>query len=99
MTMPMTLTLARKAPRATRILGLGLLLALIILPFLALLPADHPLAISVDANAGRENSLLCHCGGRAGSCVGLCRHALAGTRYFLCAGRVCDGNVPDAAGL
>lgn len=47
MTMPMTLTLARKAPRATRILGLGLLLALIILPFLALLPADHPLAISV----------------------------------------------------
>lgn len=47
MTMPMTLTLARKAPRATRILGLGLLLALITLPFLALLPADHPLAISV----------------------------------------------------
>lgn len=47
MTMPMTLTLARKAPRATRILGLGLLLALITLPFLALLPEDHPLAISV----------------------------------------------------
>ena len=47
MTMPMTLTLARKAPRVTRILGLFLLLALIILPFLALLPADHPLAISV----------------------------------------------------
>lgn len=47
MTMPMTLTLARKAPRVTRILGLFLLLALIILPFLALLPVDHPLAISV----------------------------------------------------
>ena len=47
MTMPMTLTLARKAPRTMRILGLSLLLALIILPFLALLPAEHPLAISV----------------------------------------------------
>ena len=47
MTMPMTLTLARKAPRATRVLGLFLLLALITLPFLALLPVDHPLAISV----------------------------------------------------
>ncbi|WP_410750524.1 urea ABC transporter permease subunit UrtC [Citrobacter sp. U14242] len=47
MTMPMTLTLARKAPRITAVLGLTLLLALIILPFLALLPVDHPLAISV----------------------------------------------------
>ena len=47
MTMPMTLTLARKAPRITCVLGLTLLLALIILPFLALLPVDHPLAISV----------------------------------------------------
>ena len=47
MTMPMTLTLARKAPRITCVLGLALLLALIILPFLALLPTDHPLAISV----------------------------------------------------
>ncbi|MBN6045371.1 urea ABC transporter permease subunit UrtC [Citrobacter sp. ku-bf4] len=47
MTMPMTLTLARKAPRISRALGGIILLALIILPFLALLPADHPLAISV----------------------------------------------------
>lgn len=47
MTMPMTLTLARKAPRVSRVLGSILLLALMILPFLALLPAAHPLAISV----------------------------------------------------
>lgn len=47
MTMPMTLTLARKAPRASQLLGVFILLALIVLPFLALLPADHPLAISV----------------------------------------------------
>ena len=45
--MPMTLTLARKAPRVSRALGAIILLALTILPFLALLPADHPLAISV----------------------------------------------------
>ncbi|HIF4730456.1 TPA: urea ABC transporter permease subunit UrtC [Citrobacter amalonaticus] len=47
MTMPMTLTLARKAPRISRALSGIILLALMILPFLALLPADHPLAISV----------------------------------------------------
>lgn len=47
MTMPMTLTLARKAPRISRALVGIILLALMILPFLALLPADHPLAISV----------------------------------------------------
>lgn len=47
MTMPMTLTLARKAPRISRALAGIILLALMILPFLALLPADHPLAISV----------------------------------------------------
>lgn len=47
MTMPMTLTLARKAPRISRVLAGIILLALMVLPFLALLPADHPLAISV----------------------------------------------------
>ncbi|WP_336220397.1 urea ABC transporter permease subunit UrtC [Citrobacter amalonaticus] len=47
MTMPMTLTLARKAPRVSQLLGVFILLALIILPFLALLPAENPLAIPV----------------------------------------------------
>ncbi|MBY5257250.1 urea ABC transporter permease subunit UrtC [Citrobacter amalonaticus] len=47
MTMPMALTLARKAPRISRVLAGIILLALMVLPFLALLPADHPLAISV----------------------------------------------------
>ena len=46
MSQPMTLTVARKAPRLTRSLGALLLLALLLMPFLALLPADHPLAIS-----------------------------------------------------
>ncbi|HFZ8993511.1 TPA: urea ABC transporter permease subunit UrtC [Citrobacter freundii] len=47
MTMPVTLTLARKTPRAALTLGFILLLALLILPFLALLPAAHPLALPV----------------------------------------------------
>ena len=45
--MPLTLTLARKAPRVSQLLGVFILLALIILPFLALLPAENPLAIPV----------------------------------------------------
>ncbi|NDO82072.1 urea ABC transporter permease subunit UrtC [Citrobacter sp. NCU1] len=47
MTMPMTFALARKAPRATTIIATILLLTLTVLPFLALLPADHPLALPV----------------------------------------------------
>ncbi len=47
MTMPMTLTLARRAPRTVQVFGLCLLAALLILPFLALLPADYPLAVPV----------------------------------------------------
>lgn len=47
MSQPMTLTVARKAPRLTRGLGALLTLALLLFPFLALLPADHPLAISI----------------------------------------------------
>lgn len=46
MTQPMTLTLARKAPRLTAALGVVALLLLLLLPFLALLPPDHALFIS-----------------------------------------------------
>ena len=46
MTQPMTLTLVQKSPRLVTAAGTALLLALLLLPFLALLPADHPLAIS-----------------------------------------------------
>lgn len=46
MTQPITLTVAQKAPRLTLCLGALLLLALLLMPFLALLPADNPLAIS-----------------------------------------------------
>ncbi|QKJ85751.1 urea ABC transporter permease subunit UrtC [Paramixta manurensis] len=47
MTQPMTLAVARKAPRLTLSLGALAVIALILLPFLALLPADNPLALSV----------------------------------------------------
>jgi len=46
MSQPMTLTLARRAPRLTCWLAALLLLTLLVLPFFALLPADNPLAIS-----------------------------------------------------
>ncbi len=45
MTQPLTLRLTRQAPRLT--LGIGAVVTLLlIMPFLALLPASHPLAIS-----------------------------------------------------
>lgn len=46
MSQPITLTLDRRAPRLTGFFTGLLLLALLALPFLALLPANHPLAIS-----------------------------------------------------
>ncbi|QUG76771.1 urea ABC transporter permease subunit UrtC [Erwinia sp. E602] len=46
MAQPLTLKLARRAPRMTTILALLAGLALLLLPFLALLPAAHPLALS-----------------------------------------------------
>jgi urea transport system permease protein len=46
MSQPLTLTLARRAPRLTGLLSGLIFMALLALPFLALLPATHPLAIS-----------------------------------------------------
>ncbi|NWA60372.1 urea ABC transporter permease subunit UrtC [Pantoea sp. B9002] len=46
MSQPMTLTIARKAPRLTLSLGVVIAALLLVLPFCALLPATHPLAIS-----------------------------------------------------
>lgn len=46
MSQPLTLTLARKAPRLSLWLGGALLAAMLWLPFLALLPASHPLSLS-----------------------------------------------------
>lgn len=46
MSQPMTLTIARKAPRLTISLGVVITALLLVLPFCALLPATHPLAIS-----------------------------------------------------
>lgn len=46
MTMPLTLTLGRKAPRLTLVLGTLLVVLLLTLPFLTLLPASNPLSLS-----------------------------------------------------
>ncbi|QJT81074.1 urea ABC transporter permease subunit UrtC [Kosakonia sp. MUSA4] len=46
MSQPITLTIARRAPRLTCMLASLLLAALLIQPFFALLPAENPLAIS-----------------------------------------------------
>lgn len=46
MSQPMTLTMARKAPRLSLSLGVVITVLLLALPFCALLPATHPLAIS-----------------------------------------------------
>ncbi|HBV89417.1 MAG TPA: urea ABC transporter permease subunit UrtC [Pantoea sp.] len=46
MTQPITLRVARTAPRLTIGIGVAITLALLVMPFLALLPATHPLAIS-----------------------------------------------------
>lgn len=46
MSQPLTLTLARKAPRITQLVGSLILAILLVLPFLALLPSSHPLALS-----------------------------------------------------
>ena len=46
MSQPITLTLARRAPRLTGSLAILVLVALLVLPFFALLPADNPLSIS-----------------------------------------------------
>ncbi|MCA1177049.1 MULTISPECIES: urea ABC transporter permease subunit UrtC [unclassified Pantoea] len=46
MSQPLTLTLTRKAPRLSISLGIVITVLLLVLPFCALLPATHPLAIS-----------------------------------------------------
>lgn len=46
MSQPLTLTLTRKAPRLSISLGIVITALLLVLPFCALLPATHPLAIS-----------------------------------------------------
>ena len=46
MSQPLTLTLTRKTPRLSISLGILMTLLLLALPFCALLPASHPLAIS-----------------------------------------------------
>ena len=46
MSQPLTLTLTRKAPRLSAVLGSLIVLLMLTLPFLTLLPASHPLSLS-----------------------------------------------------
>lgn len=46
MSQPLTLTLARKAPRLSMALGSLIVVLMLTLPFLTLLPASHPLSLS-----------------------------------------------------
>jgi urea transport system permease protein len=98
MSQPLTLTLARKAPRTTQIAGSLLVVCLLILPFFALLPATHPLALSTWMLT-LIGKILCYAivavaldlvWGYAGM--------LSWARHLLRPGRLCDGHVPDAPG-
>ncbi|MCD4630207.1 urea ABC transporter permease subunit UrtC, partial [Proteus mirabilis] len=46
MSQPLTVTGVQKAPRLALSIGGLALLALLVMPFMTLLPADHPLAVS-----------------------------------------------------
>ncbi|GDX03856.1 urea ABC transporter permease subunit UrtC [Buttiauxella sp. A111] len=46
MSQPLTLTLTRKAPRISAVLGSLIVVLMLTLPFLTLLPASHPLSLS-----------------------------------------------------
>ena len=46
MSQPLTVTGVQKAPRLALSIGALALLVLLVMPFLTLLPADHPLAVS-----------------------------------------------------
>ncbi|TNV17928.1 urea ABC transporter permease subunit UrtC [Buttiauxella sp. B2] len=46
MSQPLTLTLTRKAPRLSAVLGALIVVLMLTLPFLTLLPASHPLSVS-----------------------------------------------------
>lgn len=73
------------------------MLALITLPFLALLPADHPLAISV-WTLTLAGKILCYAIVAVALDLvwGYAGMLSLGHGIFFALGRVCDGNVPDA---
>jgi urea transport system permease protein len=86
MSQPLTLTLARKAPRTTQIAGSLLVACLLILPFLPVARDASAGAVDLDADADRQNPLLRHRCRGARSGVGLRRDALAGHGIFFALG-------------
>ncbi len=99
MSQPLTLTLARRAPRTAQIFGSLLVAALLVLPFLALLPATHPLAVSTWMLT-LIGKILCYAVVAVALDLvwGYAGMLSLGHGIFFALGRLCDGHVPDAPG-
>lgn len=98
MSQPITLTLAQRAPRPLRWLGILLVLGLLSMPFLALLPASHPLAVP-SWLLTLSGKILCY------AIVAVALDLVWGYAGMLslghgisCPRRVRHGDVPDAPG-
>lgn len=100
MTQPISLRLARQAPRLTLGIGALVTLMLLIMPFLALLPATHPLAIST-YTLTLVGKILCYAVVAVALDLvwGYAGLLSLGHGLFFCAGWLCDGHVPDASGI
>ncbi len=67
------------------------MLGLLSMPFGAAAGLPSAGGAELAADAERQNPLLRHCGGGAGSGLGLCGHAVAGARDLLCPRRYAMG--------
>lgn len=99
MSQPITLTLAQRAPRPLRWLGILLVLGLLCMPFLALLPASHPLAVP-SWLLTLSGKILCYAIVAVALDLvwGYAGMLSLGHRDLLCPRRVRHGDVPDAPG-
>ncbi len=99
MSQPITLTLAQRAPRPLRWLGILLVLGLLCMPFSALLPASHPLAVP-SWLLTLSGKILCYAIVAVALDLvwGYAGMLSLGHGIFLCPRRVRHGDVPDAPG-
>ncbi len=98
MNQPLAITLAKKAPTLSLSLAGIVTILLIILPFLALLPADNPLAIST-YTLTVVGKILCYAVVAIALDLvwGYAGLLSLGHGLFFALGGICHGNVPDAA--
>ncbi len=97
MSQPLTVT-GVQAPRLALSIGGLALLALLVMPFMTLLPADHPLAVSTYTLTLAQDLCYAVVAVALDLVWGLCRAAVARPRAVLRARRLRHGHVPDAAG-